>query len=674
MSSGNSPSLKAIDVVSASENTAYRMQFPSPVYFTRWIDERHAVVGAGGGGRRFGMANLLVIVAIDTTRKRADNASGVGQEDASALRPWCFVTAIDMESDIPWCASSFLPCTEAAQGADGVIGYLAISHITSFTLIDVRRDPETKTLTLRKHARVDLPSDQRNPDKKPIALVQGALVVAHDEEGVLVYELSSLLRRRSPDNSGETVNGHDSEARSRDGEVLTAGEECSPVVVSVEPWAKWSLPGRVNDLHANRFFVPKRSISKEGAERHHHHYSNYLLIAAIVQDKTLRLSVMKMQKRGKATSESVSEVFGSPDGKKGFGGGWDEAKPITAVIEDACVLTGRDCRIPFSMMKSSMRLVQLFGVENVEPSRSHTLWKAARRLHCEQSIRGEMPVAGIVLVAFDVVSNQSYMLSAQVVSTSASRDEGLTPSSSDHAPFDLEEQHSVRSTGKKRLKRLALRVHFALEPSPVVKDGVTSISPCHYYQGRAEGCVERGEGVGTAIPSRWLVGTVEGTLVAVSYSADGRFQAQRSRPSKERSEANFIPALHKEPISSLAVSRLNDVLSSDIAQNVVVSVLPQYRSREGRSSLGLDSEGNAHLVASVGSIRGREVEGGAEEAGTEEQLVLKDVSLLLFPTFKGSRWLLCLKSKNLLSSGSLLALSVIPLMGIVIALVFALLM
>lgn len=46
----------------AGGSTSNAMQLPSPVYFALFIDDTHVIIGAGGGGHRFGMANVLALI------------------------------------------------------------------------------------------------------------------------------------------------------------------------------------------------------------------------------------------------------------------------------------------------------------------------------------------------------------------------------------------------------------------------------------------------------------------------------------------------------------------------------------------------------------------------------------------------------------------------------------
>ncbi|EKF33021.1 hypothetical protein MOQ_003115 [Trypanosoma cruzi marinkellei] len=570
----SSSSFSADEVVAPGKSPQY-MQLPSPVYFVRWVDECHAIIGAGGGGRRFGMANLLAIISVDSTQGPCGTTPSGKQQQRRPQKeplpppiPWNFVAAIDMEGNIPWCASTFLICTDRTQLARGVVGYIAVSHITCFTLVEVYQCCKANTLAMRRLACIEVPADAKNPDKKPIALVQGAVVVAHDEGGVYIYGLHSLVQRAHSTVEEKAVRKKvEKEAKAQNaspsssvtGEAQDTVVETPRILQEAEPLAVWSLPARLNDLHANRFFVPKRKPGIEGSRKRH--LSEHMLIVALVQDKTLRLATMKLPRRAKT-------IYKQENRDK------NEGKDTTCLV-DACMFTGKDCRVPFSLMKSSMRLVQVFGVEDVAPSKAELIWLKARRLHRETGVRGAMPIASFIVVVYDVLGNQSYMLTARVSSTAKTCNE-----------FSFSKASEPESNaGKKPSKRLALQVCFAPQPSPLVKEGITSISACHYRRPCHECGAVSGEGVGTIVPSYWLAGTVEGTLAFIAHAGNGTFQTMLIRPSKNKREARKFPALHREPISCVAVSPINDVLTTDIAQNVVVSTLPFCEESQLASSL-----------------------------------------------------------------------------------------
>ncbi|ORC90217.1 uncharacterized protein TM35_000092670 [Trypanosoma theileri] len=655
-------SCSGAEVVASGKDPRF-MQFPSPVYFVRWIDERHAVIGAGGGGRRFGMANLLAIIAVDTSPRQpthpfhdkqiqqrhnnnnnnnnnnSNNNNNNSNSSSSSnnkrhehgegelpMEPWRFVAAVEMGENIPWCASSFLPCIDEIQLSQGVVGYIAVSHVTCFTFVEVRRPFEGNGLFLRCLACVALPSDPKNPDKKPIALVQGAVVVAHDEGGVHIYSLRSFLetptnsltdeldtspiatREESSTRDDTTNTCEDQNKQTSKQQDTTAAASPQLTGKGIKPIASWALPARVNDLHANRFFVPKKLGNHSGKTRHWYH-SDYLIIAALVQDKTLRLCTMKLRRNYHKSATSYGNKMIDKNSR-------NEKEYCNTILEDACVFTGKDCRIPFSLMKSSMRLVQLFGVEDVSPSLVDATWKKSRSLHCKEGSRGAMPIASLVVVVYDVMGNQSYMLTAQVLSTTAICDNQFlsvsTPPISDSSraisPIIASEMGSCggatsHTSGNRGFKKLALRVLFSSQPSPLVKEGVTTICPCHYQRcGSADSAavtVMRGQGVGTVVPSYWLAGTVEGTILSILHSDDDNFQVLSMRPSKNKYEAKQFSALHREPVSCVAVSPINDVLTSDIAQNVVVSVLPFWERLPIRLLQSSTKSGVSHGLSGV---------------------------------------------------------------------------
>ncbi|ESL06847.1 hypothetical protein TRSC58_05472 [Trypanosoma rangeli SC58] len=660
----NTSTLSSADEVIAPGKSPQYIQLPSPVYFVRWVDDHHAIIGAGGGGRRFGMVNFLALISVDTSQQLCEAPSGEKpqqklpqKEPPPPPHPWKFVTAIDLENNIPWCASTFVVCTDAAELARGVVGHLAVSHITCFTLIEVYQCYQANSLAMRRRACIAVPSDEKNPDKKPIALVQGTLVVAHDEGGVQVYSLHSLLQRvRSPEEERgmrskvetKTKTQNASPAASLYGEEQHAAVEASGIIGEAEPLAVWSLPARLNDLHANRFFVPKKGNGREKSGMRPH--SDYLLIVALVQDKTLRLATMKLSRR-----TSTIEKEGNKTGN---------GHAMTHLV-DACIFTGKDCHISFPLMKSSMRLVQIFGVEDVAPTKAEESWMEARRLHCETGIRGAMPIASFIVVVYDVLGNHSCMLTARVFSTAVAASRVALSKDSETATNDA----------KKPSRQLKLQVCFAPQPSPLINEGVTSVSACHYRGGCDDCDTPNGEGVGTNIPSHWLAGTVEGTILSLFHTGEGKFQTLSIRPSKSKREAARFPALHREPISCVAVSKQNDVLTTDIAQNVVVSVLPLC---EGPTTAPALSEGRGYCLAQGDGAATRAA--GAAVTGVEDLTSLanhgrelavrpKRVALSLFPSGQGSKpsLLLPLGCTAILRAGLLVVAVVAPLIAMLAA-------
>lgn len=147
-----------------------------------------------------------------------------------------------------------------------LIGFVAVSGVRSFSLISIHQHvvhdashPTTtrtttrrrRTYSLHPRAEIALPVEESNPDKKPIALLQQVVVVSHDEGGVWVYALSSLLTasrsvvRDLPPHSA-TEQEKAEEEKEKD-----ASFRSFPITSSAPLLAQWKVGCRVNDLHAN---------------------------------------------------------------------------------------------------------------------------------------------------------------------------------------------------------------------------------------------------------------------------------------------------------------------------------------------------------------------------------------------------------------------------------------
>jgi len=136
----------------------------------------------------------------------------------------------------------------------------------------------------------------------------------------------------------------------------------------------------------------------------------------------------------------------------------------------------------------------------------------------------------------------------------------------------------------------------------VIKDCVTCLAPTHDNNGVVERTLAlRRNCFGAALPTHWVAGTVEGSLVGIhaspvsgageergggtrqdtssshlTSSAPLMFVADHARPlatGSAREKKKYGP-LHKEPVTAIAVSAQNDVVSTDLAQNVVISTFP----------------------------------------------------------------------------------------------------
>lgn len=172
-----------------------QLQFRSPLYVAKWLDDRHVVVG-GGGGKRFGMTNGLALLAVSTAMPAE------GQARSADTKLCDCVGTLDLKANIAWCVSN------TVMADDGASGHFCVSHVDSFTLVRVaglRRgaaseaaDPKAKapTAALTKVMRVALQSDDietGEPDKKPVAMAGGLIFAAQDDGTVAVLRLAHLL-------------------------------------------------------------------------------------------------------------------------------------------------------------------------------------------------------------------------------------------------------------------------------------------------------------------------------------------------------------------------------------------------------------------------------------------------------------------------------------------------
>ncbi|CCW67357.1 unnamed protein product [Phytomonas sp. Hart1] len=664
-------SLQAINTVAAGSSPRF-IQLPSPVYVASWISTTHVLIAAGGGGSRFGMANVLVLLSIHLSNQDAvspemgDRAacSGLSMKlnaeqhkmIATAAPPsfctsttstgagvhiphlWTFVAALDLGGDVPWCASKYLHLerSEVECGAADdstnlstrewalngnkclqcTHGIIALSSIRTFSLIAVEHVSGTSqtgesiktseslccaAYRLRLLARIALPSETGNEDKKPIAMVRYAVVVAHDECGIYAYDLRSLLPQ------GERGND--------------AGE---PVVQAI-PMAQWTLPDRVNDLHADRFnWVLVRPFSKALA-------LDYVLIVALVRDKTLRLGSFRQNRclpifysscRGQAQSDEIVWESEEEEPSK-------SKLSVIGTIKEEAVLTGVDCGLQFNLFPSSMRLVRLFGLETLSFSAQECALKTLALRVTEDSAKllRPLPLVSLIMVVYDQHRNQSFFLHAYVMISGCPSAPFLAKETLPKSDEMLQGSDPNGKGGRDPLIHYQIRMG-AGGPSPIVKDAITCFSQCSNMDEYLEFAPNQTQMdlksvVGASFPTHWLAGTVEGWIVLVvrnpkirpedligdSFGADpscthgvvegggGKdisseygdtsppfFVLRHARPSPLLSQGgkrrnvfcwgNPNVPLHSEPVTAVAVSKLNDILSTDLAQNVVLSTLP----------------------------------------------------------------------------------------------------
>jgi hypothetical protein len=649
--------LQASDVVAAG-GKANMLQVPSPIYTAEFTDAHHVLIGAGGGGRKFGMANIALLLRVQSLRNAetpqsasrvptksatpaplssspSPNAAGTSFVESSV---WSFAAAVDLGVDIPWCTSTFLPFVDGAstpggsatdpaalrwsdkqlEVLQGLTGFIALSSITSFTLMGVYRGTEPTSNTavplfnsvaatcaepahthqhdatsgkgerqgryLRQLARITVPNDDKDPDKKPIAVAQNVLLVAHDSNGVHGYALTDLV----PDGFEDDDEEHYCEtyaAQLKPGGALQY--RVPRVITTATPVAEWQLPARVNDLSVNRVCIVQaehisapaassQSAATTTAQPCKAHLHEYLVLAAVLQNKTVALSTLRLRRSYGGRGKGADKRHRRDDDTATKAGG--SAAPTS--MYTTLTLTGAELPLPFKLLTSSLRLVRLFGWNNISAAqqvemRRQLTWKSLQ----EKGIPTHGPLCSLMLVAFDTHTSQSYVIHGAVE---------VTPST---LPVS-EEGGGSDSRGELTLSLRWTQLH----PAPVLGDAITSLSVCvDNVPGDYEARLHRSP-IGAAVPVHFVAGTVEGWVASIRWDAEERrWRSDHVRPSPIKSVVKQFPALHKEPVSCVAVSAENDVVSADIAQNVALTSMPYslQASSTTSPSLGL-SNGGAH--------------------------------------------------------------------------------
>ncbi|XQJ28718.1 hypothetical protein NXY56_004747 [Leishmania guyanensis] len=611
--------LRAHEVIAAgrAENI---LQAPSPIYTAIFVDAHHVLIGAGGGGRRFGMPNIALLLHVQSL-SRASTTDPTTRESATSSLPaaaalpvWSFAAALDLgPDDIPWCTSSFLPfetSTEdgkARSGAstepaalnwsdtqrrvlDGLVGFVALSTMKSFLLLGVYRGPEPSTSQptkfsvsstpnvpastsadadsrryLRQLARIEVPSDANNPDKKPIALAQNLVLVSHDDKGVLLFALIDLVPDSFEDEDVDayTIRHADQIVSGVSGAALQ--RRVPRVRTEATPVALWQLPARVNDLSANRVCMVQADMSNGASSSSSQpckaHLQEHLVLAALLLDKTLVLSTVRLRRRyTRSRSRKPSAIREETITEKAQ----TEAKSdtvVTATVSTALTLAEHLLPLPFKLLTSSLRLVRLFGWSDIDAAQQADM---RRRLTWQSLQAGGTathgPLCSIMVVAYNNSANESYIIHGSVE---------VMPLTSSLLSFSTAD--STRS--------LDLKVQWAREdPAPVLSDAITSLAVCTDGPPAEYAARVSSNPLGAAVPTHWIAGTVEGCVASLRLSHDRsqlpHWQAEQVRPSPNKSLARRYPALHKDPVSCVAVSSENDVVSADIAQNVALTTLP----------------------------------------------------------------------------------------------------
>lgn len=596
--------MKASDVVAPGDGPG-RLQLPSPIYCSEWIDADHIVVGAGGGGKRFGMANIIILLAIarDCTgidvvrltpdqRPPAKSSNGARSVDDNTL--WQFVAGLDLDGDVPWCLSPYIEYHYSAEDegsaswplvstadvagavssgdASSVKGFIAFSSITCFYLIAIcggSASPAPATaraaLTLEKVIRVALPSDPINPDKKPVALVRNMVAVSHDDKGVHLYSLPQLLR------AGRTQR-------------LAAGEDDA----AVAPLAEWPLPERVNDLAANRLQLvyAKEKGSSRGVSRgttparpdaggEKKKYAalvlDYVVLCAITHDKLVRLASFRLHRQ---FADEGSNRLPYP------------------VVEEA-VLDAQKCGIQFRLLSSSLRMARLFGLENL----SLAAQKAALKKLTLDSLSPDhgAKASGAVLmrmllVVYDMGSNTSHFVPFHISAAFVPRGSTAPQGGASRASPERGDAAAAAAADPNycRYGMLQLSVRPAAPSSPLLPDAITCLAPVFVDDSHKD---SRLNPFGARIPQKWFACTVEGVVASIEQQQQQqqgsavalRYAVTHRRPSDNSSLAKKFPSIHKEPISSVAVrynygpnskSGGNVLITTDIGQRVHISTIP----------------------------------------------------------------------------------------------------
>lgn len=601
------------------------LQLPSPIYTSAFIDAHHVLIGAGGGGRRFGMPNIALLLRVQSLPK-ADAAAAAAPSPAAPTPVWAFAAAVDFgPDDIPWCTSTFLPLELPGSGSsggatpslqppssssstdpaaldwsagqrrvlEGLVGLVALSSITSFSLVGVYRGAEPTDVSctssspaaattdarryLRQLARIEVPHDVKNPDKKPIALAQNLLLVSHDDNGVVAYTLTDLVPDTFEDEDGEAYAAKYAAQVERG---ATLQRRVPQVRTEARPVAVWSLPARINDLSVNRVCLVQAEAAHVTTPASPHQpckarLQEHLVVAALLLDKTLVLSTLRLRRRytsaraHKRAAAVANAAAGDGDGKmtpvKSVAPG---PGPTAALaMTTALTVTGAALPLPFKLLTSSLRLVRLFGWADIGAAQQADM---RRRLTWQSLQEGGALTQGalcsVLVVAYNAAANQTYMIHGTLDVSGA---DGAVPAV------------AAGGGGGGSGTELSLQVRWSRrDPAPVLSDAITSLAVC--TDGPAADYAARvaANPLGLAIPTHWIAGTVEGWVASLRLRPDAQpphavqWFAEQVRPAASKSVAKRFPALHKEPVSCVAVSAENDVVSADIAQNVALTVLP----------------------------------------------------------------------------------------------------
>lgn len=299
-----------------------QIQFPSPIYAAVWVDDKHVVVG-GGGGARFGYANTLTLLRIDAASEQPEKL-------------WTAVSSVDFNDGIVWEAAGAIPAPASLE-APRDSRVVCVSHVDSFSV--VLYDPTGPKLT--HVCRVDIENDKENPDKKPIAALGRTAFVVQDDKSIVMFDLEQLCaaaKRLQAKHKASTEAPHFP--------LLKASEVASSETRS------WRV-GCISGVFGER--VSGIDVKEVDADN--------VVLAATCQDKTLRF--FHLTRRSTSSSNNKKGGAGGDDTGSDAedGAGAAHSAPSRWEVAAKLDLDGGALKLPLPLLKSSLRFVRL-----VQPS------------------------------------------------------------------------------------------------------------------------------------------------------------------------------------------------------------------------------------------------------------------------------------------------------------------
>ncbi|CUI15028.1 transmembrane protein, putative, partial [Bodo saltans] len=616
--------------VVAQGATPRALQFPSPIYFSEWVSDTHVIVGAGGGGQRFGMANVLALLKLNvvapnqfdedankrqskastnkssTTNKKTDESISSDANDGESSSSnkgidWALEHALDLGERVPWCCTGFLPArmtrasskssisgrmhedssispskekgSSAFAPATILLGTVISSHMDSFSLIRVCA---ASTPSLAAGA----PSS--------LLLLESSHVVplAHDDDNpdkkcVAAMECPKHVRKAFRDGEGGSENEGEDECEDDEEEVLVLAAQddgcVQPFVVpsnnaasssgrKIAAGPKWTVGCRANDISVRLCNVTTTTTAEADSTD-----KNMLDKKQSSAPSSLGIvCVAAMQDKHLYVARlHVVQKKQKSTSSAGLAAEWSVLQRID----------GAGCGLGFPIMRSSLKFSRIVSSQYV------------------------------LLIAYDANSGNSFM-NVGTFSTSSGGElvfpaataimaEGITA----FAPLtDTSRVENLSITGSQ----------FAAEDDDDNADG------CEQRESETSSQKQTACGLRpTPLPRRWMVGTVDGSIAVIGMKPPSAANAAKnhktpsndavtigllvSRPPMQRSSQNNSAAatrrpitrrshpgslpLHQEPISSVSVAPSSGrpqvlVVSTDIAQKLIFSVItPSFGKR-----------------------------------------------------------------------------------------------